>query len=87
MHRKSKQTNDSYSDVTPLDVTTDSTCSPTDELHSPVKLLDKGPCDYSTSGKKHEADPSKKHVSVSVPGVVKPKLTSKKKKVAPTLVS
>ena len=58
MHRKSKQTNDNYSDVTPLDVGTDSTCSPTDELHSPVKLHDKGPgSDYYTTGKKHEADP------------------------------
>lgn len=65
------------------DGNTDSTSSPTEnETLSPTKT--DRPADFS---KKHEIDPSKKHVSVSVPGIVKPKAPVKKKKVAPTLVS
>ena len=65
------------------DANSESASSPTEhEALSPTKA--DRPAEFS---KKHDVDPSKKHVSVSVPGVVKPKAPVKKKKVAPTLVS
>lgn len=86
-YRKAKQTSNdgNFPELSlqpaAFDGATDST-SPSDEIVSPTKA-DRS-YEYS---KKQEMDPSKRHVSVTVPGVVKPKLTAKKKKVAPTVVS
>jgi hypothetical protein len=65
------------------DANSESASSPTEQEGS----LSPTKADRADFSKRHEIDPSKKHVSVSVPGVVKPKATVKKKKVAPTLVS
>ena len=89
-HRKAKQTSSDSSGyaelaihAAPLDGATDSTISPTDENLNPTKAERIN--EYSS--KKSEIDPAKKHVSVSVPGDVKPKAASKKKKQVPTVVS
>lgn len=89
-HRKVKQSSSDSSGyaelalhAAPLDGTTDSTISPTDENLNPTKAERIN--EYSS--KKSEIDPAKKHVSVSVPGDMKPKATVKKKKQVPTVVS
>jgi hypothetical protein len=65
------------------DANSESASSPTEHEGSlsPTKL------ERPDFSKKHDIDPSKKHVSVTLPGVVKAKAPVKKKKVAPTLVS
>lgn len=86
-HRKAKQSSSDNAGLAihavPFDGATDSTISPTDENLNPTKAERIN--EYSS--KKSDIDPAKKHVSVSVPGDVKPKATSKKKKQVPTVVS
>ena len=64
------------------DANSESASSPTEHegTLSPTKI------DRPDFSKRHEIDPSKKHVSVTVPGAGKAKAPAKKKKVAPTLV-
>ena len=60
----------------------ESPSSPTERegISSPTKI------DRPDFPKRNDIDPSKKHVSVTVPGAGKAKAPAKKKKVAPTLV-